>query len=115
MKPDTYLEFHTEKLDVEMPANLYKVGVILFGEQRSAGYARREILIITYLNLGKIKITQMLWPKWRQGSGPKMVSVTAADLAVWLDCERVTRKQKNRILPELRQAIEAEINKLPRA
>jgi len=127
MRPNTSLRLLIWTQDYYEQLTCYQVLVQLHTQSPgSTGRASRDFQVFAELDRSRgwrnrsgspyrRKVIEMRWPKTPPSGKKRMRRVTAADLAVWLDSERVTRKQKNLILPELRQAIEAEINKLPEA
>ena len=115
MNPRTALQLHIERQGAYGRLTSYYVLVQLYTYgSGSSGRSSRDVLVFAKLDwsAGSLqrKVVEMMWPQRL-----KMRLVTAHDLALWLDSERVTRLQKNRILPELRKAVEVEINKLQAA
>lgn len=121
MKPYSALRLAIEKLHIFSGAYFYKVNLVLSGEAMGKPWgSQREVLVVASLTPArKLKISQMLGlttVRGVEGANPKMTSLSSIDLARWLDGESATRHQRQLILPELRKAIETEINnKLPEA
>ncbi len=102
--------------DFSWPLPLYMAQLTLLGEAPKSDWRHDiEILVFASHNGQKFEVSQLLIPRRKWPKIPVLVSLTSHHVIEWLDKhESYSRRQKDHLVAELREAIQLEINQVPR-